>query len=111
MDEVRRINTSNQEMIKTTVEALGFSVAVYPSHGNFLVIEMGDTGIRPEALVAAAKEEGIMIRQGTYHTERFGDRFIKISTTVPAEWAETLCAKFEMLVETARKLNSVNAQF
>ncbi len=29
-----------------------------------------------------------MIRQGTYHTERFGDRFIKVSTTVPAEWVE-----------------------
>ena len=52
-----------------------------------------------------------MIRQGTYHTERFGDRFIKISTSVPTEWADTLCEKLPALVERARTLNDVEAQF
>ncbi|MBU0584433.1 MAG: pyridoxal phosphate-dependent aminotransferase [Alphaproteobacteria bacterium] len=111
MKEVRRINAVNQRKIKDTVETLGFSVAVYPSNGNFLVIETVAVNIRPEALVAAAKEEGIMIRQGTYHTERFGDRFIKISTSVPTEWADILCDKLPALVERARTLNDVEAQF
>jgi len=111
MKEVRRINTLNQRKIKDAVETQGFSVAVYPSNGNFLVIETVAVNIRPEALVAAAKEEGIMIRQGTYHTERFGDRFIKISTSVPTEWTDTLCEKLPALVERARTLNDVEAQF
>ncbi|MFB2553056.1 pyridoxal phosphate-dependent aminotransferase [Ensifer soli] len=111
MREVRRINRANQEKIKAAVEALGFAVAVYPSNGNFLVIETLDAGVRPEALVAACKAEGIMIRQGTYHTERFGDRFIKVSTTVPEAWAETFCAKLPALVSTARTLNHVDSQF
>ncbi|MFZ5675556.1 MAG: pyridoxal phosphate-dependent aminotransferase [Pseudomonadota bacterium] len=111
MAEVRRINKANQDKLKEAVEAQGFKVPIHPSHGNFLVIETLAAGVRPEALVAAAKRESIMIRQGTYHTERFGDRFIKVSTTVPAEWVDTLCAKLPALVATARTLNDVDAQF
>lgn len=111
MAEVRRINTANQDKLTAAVTALGFTVPIYPSHGNFLVIETLAAGVRPEALVAAAKRHGIMIRQGTYHTERFGDRFIKVSTTVPPEWVDTLCAKLPELVATAKTLNDVDAQF
>ncbi|RVT95382.1 pyridoxal phosphate-dependent aminotransferase [Rhodovarius crocodyli] len=110
MAEVRRIDTANKALIRDAFLKLpGFSLPVYPSHGNFLVIET--TEIRPEALVEAARRHGIMIRQGTYHTARFGDRFIKISTSVPAEWAEKLVRLLPQLVEEARSLNDVPAQF
>lgn len=111
MKEVRDINRANQEMVKAAAESEGFVLPVYPSQGNFLVVETVMAGLRPEALVAACKREGIMIRQGTYHTERFGDRFIKISTSVPTPWVETFCDKLPSLVEQARKLNDVEAQF
>jgi histidinol-phosphate aminotransferase len=110
MAEVRRIDTANKAMIRDAFLKLpGFSLPVYPSHGNFLVIET--TEVRPEALVEAARRHGIMIRQGTYHTARFGDRFIKISTSVPADWAEKLVRLLPQLVEEARSLNDVPAQF
>ena len=32
-----------------------------------------------------------MIRQGTYHTPRFGDRFVKVSTTRAGDWADAFC--------------------
>jgi histidinol-phosphate/aromatic aminotransferase/cobyric acid decarboxylase-like protein len=111
MEEVRRINTANQERIVAAIEPFGFTVPVYPSHGNFLVIETQDAGVRPEALVAAAKTEGIMIRQGTYHTQLFGDRFVKVSTTVPVDWVERFCERLPALVEAAKGLNDVDAQF
>lgn len=111
MAEVRRINKENQERIVAATRPFGFAVPVHPSHGNFLVIETLDAGVRPEALVAAAKAEGIMIRQGTYHTERFGDRFIKVSTSVPDAWVERFCERLPALVEAARGLNDVDAQF
>jgi histidinol-phosphate aminotransferase len=111
MTEVRRINTHNQERLVAAVKPFGFTVPIYPSHGNFLVIETLETGVKPEALVAAAKADGIMIRQGTYHTERFGDRFIKVSTTVPAEWVERFCERLPVIVDAARGLNDVDAQF
>ncbi|WP_334174508.1 pyridoxal phosphate-dependent aminotransferase, partial [Pseudoxanthobacter sp.] len=111
METVRAINSTNQAMIRQASEAQGFVLPVWPSHGNFLVIETIGAGIRPEALVAAAKRHGIMIRQGTYHTGRFGDRFIKVSTSVPQAWAETFCEKLPGLVAEARTLNDVEAQF
>lgn len=111
MEKVLRINQENQEKLKDACEKLGFAVPVYPSHGNFLVIETLDAGVRPEALVACCKDEGIMIRQGTYHTARFGDRFIKVSTTVPTEWVDKLCERLPSLVEAAKKRNFVEAQF
>jgi histidinol-phosphate/aromatic aminotransferase/cobyric acid decarboxylase-like protein len=112
MAEVRRITRANTALIRDAALAIpGLAVPVWPSHGNFLVVETTAAGIRPEALVEAAQREAIMIRQGTYHTARFGDRFVKISTSVPGDWAARLADRLPALVETARSLNDVPAQF
>ncbi len=112
MGKVRAIDRANKEMIRDAALAIeGLHLPVYPSHGNFLVIETKDADIRPEALVEACRRNDIMIRQGTYHTARFGDRFVKVSTSVPTEWAERFATLLPQLVEDARALNDVPAQF
>lgn len=112
MATVRAIDGANKRRIHDTVAAIpGLSIPVWPSHGNFLVIETAEAGIRPEALVQCFNRRGIMIRQGTYHTARFGDRFVKVSTSVPEAWAERFCALLSELAEEARTLNDVPAQF
>lgn len=110
MATVRATTRANNARIRDAALAIpGFSVPVWPSHGNFIVIETG--GLRPEALVEAANREGIMIRQGAYHTARFGHRFVKVSTSVPRDWAEKLADRLPALVETARSLNDLPPQF
>ena len=52
-----------------------------------------------------------MIRQGSYHTARFGDRFVKVSTSVPAPWVTAFCAALPALAEQARTLNDIPPQF
>jgi histidinol-phosphate/aromatic aminotransferase/cobyric acid decarboxylase-like protein len=111
MADVRRIDRANKAMIVASAEAAGLLVPVQPSHGNFLVLETVSIGVSPEAIVEAARREGVMIRQGRYHTARFGGRFIKVSTSVPAEWAERFCAGLPGYIETARTLNDVPALF
>jgi histidinol-phosphate/aromatic aminotransferase/cobyric acid decarboxylase-like protein len=111
MAEVRRIDTANKAMIREAAEAIGLTIPVWPSHGNFLVLETGAAGLRPEALVEAARRRGIMIRQGTYHTARFGDRFIKVSTSVPTEWAIRLRDALPDIAAEARTLNDLPPQF
>ncbi|GGF61228.1 aminotransferase [Azorhizobium oxalatiphilum] len=112
MAEVRRIDRGNKAKIKAAAEAIpGFALPVTPSHGNFLVLETIGVGIKPEALVEAARRQDMMIRQGTYHTERFGDRFVKVSTSVPEGWVDIFCERLPALVDTARTLNDVGAQF
>jgi histidinol-phosphate/aromatic aminotransferase/cobyric acid decarboxylase-like protein len=87
------------------------NIPVYPSNGNFLVIECAELGFRPEALAAVFSERGIMIRQGSYHTPRFGSRFIKVSTTVPTEWVDAFCKYLPEAIEAARGLNDVPELF
>ncbi|ODN71835.1 pyridoxal phosphate-dependent aminotransferase [Methylobrevis pamukkalensis] len=112
MASVRAIDTANKAMIRDACLAIpGLALPVWPSHGNFLVIETVGAGLRPEALVAAFMAEGVMIRQGSYHTAAFGERFIKVSTSVPTAWAEKFCALLPAMAERARTLNDVQSQF
>jgi histidinol-phosphate aminotransferase len=112
MTTVRGIDRANKAMIHAASGAIeGLALPIYPSHGNFLVLETVDAGVRPEALVECYRRQGIMIRQGTYHTQRFGDRFVKVSTSVPPAWVEKFCALLPQMVEQARTLNDLPAQF
>lgn len=103
----RRQRRNQAEIVKAVEKVPGMSVAVYPSQANFLVIECVDAGIKPEALCDAYRAENIMIRQGTYHTPTFGHRFVKVSTTVPEEWADAFCERLPMMVEKALGMGEV----
>jgi histidinol-phosphate/aromatic aminotransferase/cobyric acid decarboxylase-like protein len=103
MDEVQTLQRANQKAVFDAVARLpGLKIAVYPSQGNFLVIECVDAGVKPDALVEAFGEIGIMIRQGSYHTPRFGDRFVKVSISVPAPWVDAFCEALPDALEKAR---------
>nr|WP_299742507.1 pyridoxal phosphate-dependent aminotransferase [Devosia sp.] len=94
---------ANQAMVKAACDAIpGMLVPVYPSNGNFLVLECDALGIKPEALVAAYQKHSIMIRQGSYHTPNFGDRFVKVSVSVPTQWVEEFVALLPAMVDEAR---------
>jgi aspartate/methionine/tyrosine aminotransferase len=112
LQEVQSTQRRNQAAIKGAVDKIpGLTVPVYPSHGNFLIIECAELGLRPEALAAVFAERGIMIRQGSYHTPRFGSRFIKVSTTVPTEWVDAFCRELPDAIQVARGLNDVPELF
>lgn len=97
---------ANQKLIKDASDRIpGLSMPVFPSNGNFVVLECERAGVKPEALVAAYQKHDIMIRQGAYHTPSFGDRFVKISTTVPTAWVEEFVDLLPTMVEQARGQN------
>lgn len=112
MSKVRAIDGANKAMIREAAGKIdGLHLPVFPSHGNFLVLETVGVGIRPEALVECYRRKGIMIRQGTYHTARFGDRFVKVSTSVPPSWVEKFCTLLPDMIAQARSLNDLPPQF
>jgi aspartate/methionine/tyrosine aminotransferase len=65
---------------------------VRPSQGNFLAVDIGGHGWTADQLCAALLERDVFIRSGTYQSPAFGDRFVKVSTSVPAPWAERFAA-------------------
>lgn len=106
-----RQRRNQEEIFKAVANVRGLNVAVYPSQANFLVVECVEAGITPEALCAAYQTQGIMIRQGSYHTPRFGHRFVKVATTVPEAWADAFCSKLPEMVERARGIKEVPQLF
>lgn len=103
---------ANQAMIAEAVDKLpGFSMPVPDSQGNFVVVECIEAGIRPEALVAELGAHDVMIRQGAYHTPRFGHRFVKVSTTVPEAWVRDFVELLPAAVERARTRNDLSSLF
>jgi histidinol-phosphate aminotransferase len=112
MSDVQRIQRRNQAAIKEAVDKIpGLNVPVYPSNGNFVIIECAELGLRPEALATVYAQRGIMIRQGSYHTPRFGSRFVKVSTTVPSEWVDAFCRELPDVIGAARGVNDVPELF
>ena len=96
----------NQALIKAAADRVpGLVMPVYPSNGNFIVLETQALGIRPDALVAAYAEHRIMIRQGAYHTPTFGDRFVKVSVSVPRAWIDAFVDLLPAMIEQARGMN------
>jgi aspartate/methionine/tyrosine aminotransferase len=89
LSQVRAVTASNQQIVSDAVVAseLG-QVLVRPSHGNFLAIDIGDSGWTADERCSAMLDRDVFIRSGTYQSERFGQRFVKVSTSVPAQWAE-----------------------
>jgi len=110
--EVLQIQRHNQALIAAAAKAInGLATPVFPSNGNFMIIDVSKAGVSPEALVEALQRQDIMIRQGSYHSDRFGGRFVKVSTTVPTDWVEAFCHHLPGAVEVAQGLNDVGPQF
>lgn len=107
--EVNQIQRANQDAIQRAVDPInGLDLPVYPSNGNFVVIDSSVAGIPPETLVSLYLEEGIMIRQAAYQSKLYADRFVKVSTTVPSWQVDRFC---ELLPQvTAIALENTNAE-
>jgi len=112
MRDVRAVTRRNNAAIAKAARNIpGLAVPIDFSHGNFLIIETQGAGVTPEALVTAFRGENIAIRHGRYHSAALGDRFIKISTSVPEAWAERLCVLLPRMVETAREIRPAEGFF
>jgi aspartate/methionine/tyrosine aminotransferase len=89
LENLRAVNRANLERVEQIVEHSGLgTVVVSPSQGNFLAVDLGDSGWTADALCDSLLEEGVFIRPGTYQSPLYGERFVKISTSVPPEWIE-----------------------
>ena len=107
MDEwfpkVFKLTRENQkdvfEMISNTK---GFEIPIYPSNGNFVIIEIDDEEITPEAISSCYAEHKILVRQGSYHTKKFGNKFVKVSLSVPKEWVDEFINLFPSIISKSK---------
>jgi aspartate/methionine/tyrosine aminotransferase len=102
----------NQEMIKRATDRIsGLNIPVFPSNGNYMIVETENLGIKPEALAAAYQKQKILIRHGGYHTRTFGHRFIKVSTSVPSAWIAEFIELLPKMLDQAAASKQAPAVF
>ena len=105
--KLQRENQKNVfEMINNTK---GFEIPIYPSNGNFVIIEIDDEEITPEAISICYAEHKILVRQGSYHTKKLGNKFVKVSLSVPKEWVYTFIKLFPSIIAKSKN-NTRNLQ-
>ena len=95
-------NLANQERIKACADALDpLRIVAYPPRANFVAIDVSGVGCTASAFVTAVVDEGVIVRDGVYTSSRFGERFIRATTTVPesdvARFVEALPGVVERL--------------
>jgi aspartate/methionine/tyrosine aminotransferase len=104
LHRLRQVNRRNQQIVIEAVErsSLG-QVLVDPSHGNFLAIDVSGQGWTADRVCAALLERDVFIRSGRYQSPAFGDRFVKVSTSVPTAWAQRFAAGWAGLESSGRR--------
>jgi aspartate/methionine/tyrosine aminotransferase len=99
---LKEVNAANQDTVARAVAASGLGrVLVMPSHGNFLAVDIAGTGWTADGLCAALLDDDVFIRPGTYQSPLFGERFVKVSTSVPVAWASRFAAAWSRAADGA----------
>ena len=70
-------------------------------NGNFLAVDVSGSGWTADPLCAAMLEHDVFIRPGSYQSPLFGTRFVKVSTSVPAEWAQRFASAWSAVAGEA----------
>jgi histidinol-phosphate/aromatic aminotransferase/cobyric acid decarboxylase-like protein len=64
LDRVKATTRQNQDIIKQAVDQVeGAHIAVYPSDGNMMAIDMIDTGVKPKEMADYLLERKIFTRE------------------------------------------------
>ena len=111
--DVLKATRKNLSLVKDAVESVdGAYVTVYPSHTNFLCVDIKGTGVHPESLCTYFLDStDFFIRHAGYQTELYKDRFVKISVSIPQPQIEAFCEHFPTAIERARSIKPGKALF
>jgi aspartate aminotransferase len=83
--EVVRQTRANGARIREVVAGVaGTSLPVFPSRANMMVIDLGSTGVAPEAVQdEMLYRHGVFVRAGNYLSPTHGQRFVRVSFSNP----------------------------
>ena len=68
-----------------------------------MVIDVSRVGINPKELAEYLLEREIFTREGEYTSRIFGDRYLRVSFSIPTEEIEVFCKEFPKAIDALRK--------
>lgn len=102
--EIKDTTFKNQELIKKTIDNIdGVFLPVFPTDANMMAIDISQTGIDPKELSDYLLKHKIFTRQGDYTSRLFGDRYLRVSFSVPTSEVELFCEEFPKAIEVLGK--------
>ncbi len=103
-DKIRDISFTNQKLIKEMIDEIdGVFLPVYPSDANMMAVDVSGAGINPKELSNYLFKRGIFAREGEYTSELFGDKYLRISFSIPTEEIKVFCEEFPKAIEALRQ--------
>lgn len=103
-EDMRQTCFENQRLIKEMVDTIdGIFLPVYPSDANMMVIDIYETGINPKDLSNYLIQKGLFTREGEYTSDEFGERYLRVSFSIPTEEIKIFCEEFPKAIEALRK--------
>jgi aspartate aminotransferase len=107
LPRVLETNKRNQKALAACFGATeGIKTLVYPSFGNFVAADITGTGRDAEAIVKRVLDAGYVIRSGAYTSPAFGDRFIRVTTTISESHIDSFCSTFPHIVSGMKELKT-----
>lgn len=110
IEDVRQECFNNQKLIKEAVdETPGTFLPVYPADANMMVIDVSQTGLKPEEISEyLLKEHKIFVREGNYTSKLFADRYIRISYSIPTQQVQKFRNEFKNAILTLQERKNSN---
>ncbi|RAP47021.1 MAG: aspartate aminotransferase [Methanosphaera sp. rholeuAM6] len=105
INEVKNICFKNQELIKEAIDNTpGTFMPLYPVDANMMTIDVSQTGLTPEEISDyLLKEKNIFVREGNYTSKMFGDKYIRISFSIPTEEAMKFKEEFPKAIKLLKE--------
>jgi len=101
LPEVLETIKVNQAIIKDTVDKIkGAFLPVYPSQGSMFVIDISGTGKTSESVAGEMLKRGFFIREASYTTRRFVDRYVRTSFAIPKQLIEHFAFEFKNVFDS-----------
>ncbi len=95
LTRIKTITRSNQDIIKDAVDQVENAfLPVFPSDGNMLAIDVYDTGVSPLDISEYLLDKKVFTREGSYTSKLFGDRYLRVSFSIPKEQVEYFAKVF-----------------
>lgn len=112
IEDIRQTCFNNQKLIKEAVdETPGAFLPVYPSDANMMVIDISETGISPiELSEYLLEEKNIFIREGNYTSKLFGDRYVRVSYSIPTEEVQVFRDEFKNAILTLQERKNIEKE-
>ncbi|MGA7922498.1 MAG: pyridoxal phosphate-dependent aminotransferase [Thermoplasmata archaeon] len=104
IESVRRTTRANQERIHQALGPIeGVDLPVFPSQANMFAVDIGATGVTPDALqYELLTRHHVFVRSGSYLSPRHGGRFVRVSFSNPTNDIDRFVGAFAPALHAVR---------